>query len=649
MSGSTFNVYLGGTGENILNDKYRVGQLILDAFKLGDTQQGVDYVCYDGMDVRGEGASSSNFVTTLKNRKPGPGRPAKIIQINLIGWGYGAYEAIRLANELSRHFPKIKVNILALDPVPFSKNHEPQSIYIPSNVEHYVSLVTQHEYGLNYLSVIPKPVAPSKTNVVIKSIVGNHSDFMGETIEGETPNAPSQCLTRRAQRFVVATLNAWSMFSEAPSDDSSGNNDWEVLAQHREDYETKASRASVHGPAQPAYFKLAKVGERDMRYRMVYQPPRGRCFIHTLPEFQLNPPNPVQDAFFEICSDTCTLHRDYNDEKIANTIEDKLSTLELSCEDQEQNQKLYELLIYLQQRHETRGKDKVLESALNRVKARAKNKDIFLAACLGQIALISTNKAFLNSKNATDESPLMLAARFGHENFLRALILQRVDFLSTNQKKETALMVAAKYGQIGALTRLKVHYALRPKIDALVVAAKANQSSAVKALINDRDVTYSDHYLFSNAEILSLLIWAVDNQEVKIFNAFIQKNPELLHCPINESNETIIDYAKHLEREEIVKAATLQRRTYTWMPKPRTAAAAVGAVLFYGYSAAVYYSSNTAVEYGKFFETVLVANSLQAPVAVIAIVLAALATIAAAYLAKRALSPPVYPYASIEI
>jgi hypothetical protein len=130
----------------------------------------------------------------------------------------------------------------------------------------------------------------------------------------------------------------------------------------------------------------------------------------------------------------------------------------------------------------------------------------------------------------------------------------------------------------------------------------------------------------------------------------VGQHPAIIQAPFNHLGcATAHDYALELNRREIVEFIEqnpLESSPHSWI-KP---AAAVATVLSFAYAGSVYFSSTEEVAYNQFFETALVANSLQAPVAVIAIVLAAMATIAAVYLIYDAYSAkPARAYASIEL
>jgi hypothetical protein len=539
----------------------------------------------------------------------------KITHVNLMGWSRGGYNAIRIANRLNETCPNIQVNILALDPVPGPGNHTPDAMHVPSNVKHYVSVLTKNEYRLGFLSIIPKIMNPARTDSKVVTIPGDHDSFMGDLERPKIYPDPIEPLQERVEQFVMATFNDWGAVNISINSDIHADQDWKNIGQHRAEY-THLSESSSAGPVEVVNSKAG--------YRLVHDAVLGRQYINVIPALQYNPPNEL-DEYFDIASDTCTLHRDYNDEKIVSQIAQAI--------DEADDSMLYRLFAYVEARYQISERNEILREPLEKIKDKALGRNIFLAACVNDMGILEKNKLHLDDRDEMGDTPLIIAARYGNESFLQALINSHAQISLMNKQRETALIVAAQRGNIATLQRLLKHCSEQEQIDALIAAAKTHQKLAVNYLADAIDL--SSMSLLLHAEIRFLLIWTIENNDVKLLSALIEHSHILLDHRLNAQGQTVVKYAQDLNRQDIVSAFSSRPTAKPFLMTLRTAITFASACAL-GYSATVLGASLHAAHYSALTKTLFVANSLSAPVGVIALVLASLAVIALLTLERKA-------------
>ena len=70
-------------------------------------------------------------------------------------------------------------------------------------------------------------------------------------------------------------------------------------------------------------------------------------------------------------------------------------------------------------------------------------------------SLLTAAKADVDGKDEHGNTPLMEAARFGHDEVVRALLVARADARAKNNEGKTALMLAAEGGYTETVQLLK--------------------------------------------------------------------------------------------------------------------------------------------------------------------------------------------------
>ena len=97
--------------------------------------------------------------------------------INMIGWSRGAVTAIRLANAISKHFPKIEMNIFAVDPVAGNDKGEEnlKAQLIPIQVKNFVAILATDEKRATFSPQdAARLQATPATNTVLLPMPGAH-------------------------------------------------------------------------------------------------------------------------------------------------------------------------------------------------------------------------------------------------------------------------------------------------------------------------------------------------------------------------------------------------------------------------------------------------------------------------------------------
>lgn len=718
MAGTVFNVFLGGTSENLSVNDYEVSMALTGLLKSDPNQKEyVDYVFYDGVDTVGDrhrypvtpnspvlgktgeqllGEGSDNILhsvtslvggrveplrlvgmVTQEKRHPLPETPMNlramspqgiaslednlkrtqelngeeqqkvhqliaairaknITQVNLIGWSRGGYNAIRIAHHLNTHYPRIRVNILAFDPVPGPLNHTNDTMTLPPNVVNYASLIALNEYRLGFIPVIPKAENPQKTRRVIKTIPGNHSAMMGERQRNISNLDPISLVSDRALRFALDTLKEWGAVNQEIKPDAHEGSDWTQVHNNISAYQHMVSETKGLNGLQVLNYQSTHNAEGTTHSRLIHDKEQGYRYLSDIPGLQHNPPDAFTGAF-GIVPDTCALHRDYNDRIIAKNI---AAIVQFYGNTQE---KLYQLQVALEARYQTRGRDEVLSSAIECMNgAAAKQDSIFFAASLGDVSTVEKYKNDLSATIGEGDTPLMIAARKGNENFVQELIRRNVDFTLKNKAGETALAVAARYGKIGVLNRLMKSYSVSDQIDALMIAAKYKQKFAVQSLAGA--IHHKNPLLLCHEQVRFLLMWSVENNDIKLLNSLLSNSHVLINLPLNAEKQTVLSYAQSLNRREMVAniqtcapKQNVTSKPFITTPRVLIGVGMVGSLAYSSTAlAATVHSMSGAVSYSSLTETLFVATRLNAPVAISAIVLTSLAVLAAGYLAYQA-------------
>lgn len=96
----------------------------------------------------------------------------------------------------------------------------------------------------------------------------------------------------------------------------------------------------------------------------------------------------------------------------------------------------------------------------NRQVARNPETDALLRAARGGHAdtvstLLVSSKADVNGRDESGNTPLIEAARFGHDDVVRALLTAKADVRAKNNEGKTALMLAVQAGHDEVVRLLK--------------------------------------------------------------------------------------------------------------------------------------------------------------------------------------------------
>lgn len=99
--------------------------------------------------------------------------PRRLEQVNLVGHSRGGVIAIAVANLIDLYLPHIKVNLIALDPVPGTGNWPENMCTLPGAVlDHYLGIYAVDEVSMGFNGVVPRvyegsqtgPLNPDNTN-----------------------------------------------------------------------------------------------------------------------------------------------------------------------------------------------------------------------------------------------------------------------------------------------------------------------------------------------------------------------------------------------------------------------------------------------------------------------------------------------------
>jgi len=96
--------------------------------------------------------------------------------INMAGWSRGAITCHLMANGLARRYPRIKVNIFAMDPVPGTGNFDNADyINIPNNVKNYTAVFMENETRAIMIPAAVNVLDKNATNVNVLFMPGQHA------------------------------------------------------------------------------------------------------------------------------------------------------------------------------------------------------------------------------------------------------------------------------------------------------------------------------------------------------------------------------------------------------------------------------------------------------------------------------------------
>ncbi|HAS3627817.1 TPA: hypothetical protein I6209_000281 [Vibrio cholerae] len=161
--------------------------------------------------------------------------PQNIRTVNIIGWSRGAVTCLKQAYLLNEVLPQLKVNILALDPVPGMDpvKHEVDTRTLTPNIDTYWAVAALNEHRMNFRTIGPELIVDQSSNAWIEFLPmpGNHSDvvrpnndtkswlrYLGENIAGTFTSKSYMNTLSLAYRFLCyfgTTIKAVDMLNNA--------------------------------------------------------------------------------------------------------------------------------------------------------------------------------------------------------------------------------------------------------------------------------------------------------------------------------------------------------------------------------------------------------------------------------------------------
>lgn len=122
--------------------------------------------------------------------------PRRLEQVNLVGHSRGGVVAIVVANLIDLYLPHIKVNIIALDPVPGTGNWPENMCTLPGAVlNHYVGIYAVDETSMGFNGVVPRVYEGGRDGPLYPGNAGNplnpdpaHNDYWDPLSQPDQPD-----------------------------------------------------------------------------------------------------------------------------------------------------------------------------------------------------------------------------------------------------------------------------------------------------------------------------------------------------------------------------------------------------------------------------------------------------------------------------
>jgi hypothetical protein len=296
-----------------------------------------------------------------------------ITQVNIVGTSRGAWNAIRVANALAAD-PKtahIRVNILAFEPVPGLGNHDLNGLSLPPTVDEYTSFIALHEHSLGFTPIVPVAQNPN-TQTYIYTVPGSHSALVNVYTRTAGIDLYSlYALPELTKRSMIRTLHRWGTPIENNTEDDT--NLWAEVRAHHAEFEKfrESSYTVVFDSYQTAQ---DKDGETHYHRKVSTLDDNNNNISSYLPDLGLSHHKESATIYtqYDLTSETCTLHRDFNDSVLLQRAQ---ALLKMKLQTEEESQEFEDLIDFLEARNDSRTAHDLSE----RIESLKSQREVMLA------------------------------------------------------------------------------------------------------------------------------------------------------------------------------------------------------------------------------------------------------------------------------